>query len=259
MNPTIINSDVHVLTYIIDADTDDFRPILRINMVERSFEGPLNSSVPPSQRPTVDNNLNNYENGGDDPINMEDDSMHMEDFLSDSQDDEEDCGTASQPGHSYSDGTNFCCGQTFTDKKELKMLLDAAAMRQFFYYYMEKSCTKFIKGPSIREIQRIVFKELCCNASYWMCWKGSVIMKNIICGTPEHRYACLYDFFHMVELLNPGSSYSIIVNRMNGSFVYYFLAFGACIWGYAHMTKVIDVDGTHLYGNYGGILLSVVA
>ncbi|PHT48247.1 hypothetical protein CQW23_12455 [Capsicum baccatum] len=42
VNPTIINSDVRVLTYIMDADADGFRPILRINMVETSFEGPLN-------------------------------------------------------------------------------------------------------------------------------------------------------------------------------------------------------------------------
>ncbi|PHT87213.1 hypothetical protein T459_09319 [Capsicum annuum] len=35
VNPTIINSDVCVLTYIMDADADGFRPILRINVVER--------------------------------------------------------------------------------------------------------------------------------------------------------------------------------------------------------------------------------
>ncbi|PHT81284.1 hypothetical protein T459_14299 [Capsicum annuum] len=115
------------------------------------------------------------------------------------------------------------------------------------------------KGPSIREIQKIVFKTLRCNASYWMCWKGSVIAKNIFRGTPEHGYACLPAFFHMVELLNPRSSYSIMINRMNGSFVYYFLAFKACIQGYGHMRKVITVDGTHFYGKYGGILLSAVA
>ncbi|KAM3360554.1 hypothetical protein P3S68_020266 [Capsicum galapagoense] len=115
------------------------------------------------------------------------------------------------------------------------------------------------KGPSIREIQRIVFKELRCNASYWMCWKGSVIVKNIIRGTPEHGSACLPAFSHMVELLNPRFSYSIMVNQMDGSFVYYFLAFGACKRGYAHMRKVIAVDGTHLYGKYGSIMLSAVA
>ncbi|KAM3204720.1 hypothetical protein P3L10_028130 [Capsicum annuum] len=63
----------------------------------------------------------------------------------------------------------------------------------------------------------------------------------------------------MVKLLNPGSSYSIIVNPMNGSLIYYFFAFGGCIWGYAHIRKVIIVDGTYLYGKYGGVLLSAVA
>ncbi|XP_047260747.1 uncharacterized protein LOC124894022 [Capsicum annuum] len=215
---------------------------------------------------------------------MEDYSMHMKDFSSDLQDNEEDRETESQAGHSFTDGTNFCCGQTFADKKELKMQLNAAATRQSFDYYMEKSCTKLMKaqclsrgcgwllrvkkydtldrfciyryvgmhtcgvenatrrhkkvsseliasvcvnhfwdgkGPSIREIQRIVFNELRCNASYWMCWKGSVIVKNIIRETPEHGYACLPAFFHMVE--------------------------------------VIAVDDTHLYGKYGGVLLSAVA
>ncbi|KAM3270898.1 hypothetical protein P3S67_029100 [Capsicum chacoense] len=92
-----------------------------------------------------------------------------------------------------------------------------------------------------------------------MCWKGSVITKNIIRGTLEHGYACLLGFSPIVELLNPGYSYLIMVNQIDGSFIYYFLAFGACIRGYAHMIKVIVVDGTHLYGKYGGVLLSAVA
>ncbi|PHU13796.1 hypothetical protein BC332_15001 [Capsicum chinense] len=141
VNPIIINSNIRVLTYIMDADANDFRPILRINMVERSFEGPLNSSAPLLQRPTIDDDLidddlNDYENSGNHPINMEDNSMHMEDFSSDSQDDEELRGTASQTGQSFSNGTNFCCSQTFVNKKELKMLLDLAAARQSFDYFM---------------------------------------------------------------------------------------------------------------------------
>ncbi|KAM3356512.1 hypothetical protein P3S68_023226 [Capsicum galapagoense] len=62
-------------------------------------------------------------------------------------------------------------------------------------------------------------------------------MKNIIYGTLEHGYACLLAFSHMVELLNLGYSYSIMVNQINGSFVYYFSVFGACIREYAHMKK----------------------
>ncbi|PHU23668.1 Cytokinin riboside 5'-monophosphate phosphoribohydrolase LOG3 [Capsicum chinense] len=89
VNPTIINSDVRVLTCIMDADADGFRPILRINVVESSFEGPLNSSAPPPRCPTVDDDLidddlNDYENNVDDTINMDDYSMYMKDFSSDS-------------------------------------------------------------------------------------------------------------------------------------------------------------------------------
>ncbi|KAM3339214.1 hypothetical protein P3S68_031300 [Capsicum galapagoense] len=193
VNPTIRNSDVRVLMYKMDIDADGFRPILRINIAERSVEGLVNSSEPPSPHSTIDDDFSNYDNDDDQPINTENNPMHMEE-----------------------DG----------------------------------------KGPSISEIQRIMFKELHCPAIYWMCWKESVIAKNIICGTLEHGYAFLMASFHMVELLNPGSSYSIMLNQINGVFVYYFLAFGSCICGYAHMRKVIVVDGTYLYGKYRGVLLS---
>ncbi|XP_047268212.1 uncharacterized protein LOC124898621 [Capsicum annuum] len=284
----------------MDVDADGFRPVLWINIVETSFEGPMNSSLSPPRCLIVDDNLNDYESDGNHPMNVEDDCVHMEDVSSDSQDVEEDYGTGSQP---------------------LKILLDGAVVRLSFDYRMEKSCTKLLKvkcvspsydwllrerkyetsdrfhiykyvvehtcgvehathkhkkmtseliaslcvnyfwdgkGPSINEIQRIVLKELHCHVSYWMCWKGSVITKNIICGTPKHGYACLPVFSHMVELLNPESSYSIMVNQIDGSFVYYFLAFGAYIWVYAYMRKVFAIDA-HLYGKYGGVLLSAVA
>ncbi|PHT47536.1 hypothetical protein CQW23_11744 [Capsicum baccatum] len=68
VNPTIINSDVRVLMYMMDVDANDFRPILRMNVVDRSFEGSVNSSEPPPSRPTVDDDFSDYENAGDDPI-----------------------------------------------------------------------------------------------------------------------------------------------------------------------------------------------
>ncbi|PHT31588.1 hypothetical protein CQW23_27925 [Capsicum baccatum] len=273
--------------------------------------------------PTVDDDLNSYENGGNDPINMEDDSMYMEDFSLDSQDDEEDSGTVSQPGYFFSDETNFCFGQTFADKKELKMLLDAAPAKKYetsnkfrIYKYVglhmcgvEHAIRRHRKVSSkltvsvcinhfrdgynflqndynaLNETRQRGDLQVCIldgfgvlglflytlklvplvgqppeleslrigpqsrsyvyhNASYWMCWKESVIAKNIIRGTPEHGYACLSAFSHLVELLIPESSYSIMVNWMNGSFVYYFLAFGACIRGYAYMRKELKSNCT---------------
>ncbi|PHT60091.1 hypothetical protein CQW23_02454 [Capsicum baccatum] len=129
VNPTFINNDVRVLMYMMNVDANGFRPILRINIVERSFEGLLNSSPPPPWRPTIDNDLNYYKNNGDHPINIEDNSMHMEDVSLDSQDTKKYCGTGSQPGHSFADETNFYYDLTFVDKKKLKKLLDEAAVR----------------------------------------------------------------------------------------------------------------------------------
>ncbi|PHT55979.1 DNA-directed RNA polymerase subunit beta [Capsicum baccatum] len=76
---------------------------------------------------------------------MKDDSMDMEDDSSNPQDVEEDCGTGSQSSHSFTDETNFYCDQIFTNKKELKMLLNGASVRNFFYYITEKSYTKLLK------------------------------------------------------------------------------------------------------------------
>ncbi|XP_047257625.1 uncharacterized protein LOC124889685 [Capsicum annuum] len=161
----------------------------------------------------------------------------------------------------YETSENFCiykyvglhtCGVEHATRRHTRIPSELIA--SLFVNHFQNS-----KGPSIREIQRIVLKEMHCNTSYWMCWKGNIIVKNIIHGTPKHGYSCLPAFSHMVELLNPGSSYSIMVNLMDESFIYYFLVFGACIHRYAHMRKVITVDGTHLYGKYGDVLVSAVA
>ncbi|PHU28651.1 hypothetical protein BC332_00744 [Capsicum chinense] len=68
VNPTIINNDARVSLYMMDVDADDFRPILRINIVDRSFEGPMNLSPSPARCRTFDNDLNDYESDDDHPI-----------------------------------------------------------------------------------------------------------------------------------------------------------------------------------------------
>ncbi|KAH0689376.1 hypothetical protein KY289_016734 [Solanum tuberosum] len=68
-----------------------------------------------------------------------------------------------------------------------------------------------------------------------------------------------YRFSYMFETLNVGSSCWFMVNEDSHRFMYYFLAVGACTKRFAHMRKVIAVDGTHLHSKYEGVLLSVVA
>ena len=74
----------------------------------------------------------------------------------------------------------------------------------------------------------------------------------------EQEYSCLQAFSYMFYTLNVGSSYSIMVSKDTQRFMYYFLAFGACIRGFSHMREIIVVGGTHLHSKYKGVLLSVV-
>lgn len=101
------------------------------------------------------------------------------------------------------------------------------------------------KGPSLKELERIVFRELHCRLSYLKYWREGIIMKNIVRGTPEHGYAVLPIFSYIFNGLNPGSINSLRFDEESGRFIYYFMAFWASIHGYAHMRKVVSIDGTH--------------
>ncbi|XP_047257636.1 uncharacterized protein LOC124889698 [Capsicum annuum] len=115
------------------------------------------------------------------------------------------------------------------------------------------------KGPSSKEIKRIVFRKLHCRSGYWKRWMAGVIAKNIVRGTLEHRYAVLLVFSYIFNGLNPRSINSLMVDEKSGRFIYYFMAFGASIHGYLHMRKVVAVDGMHFFGKYEGVLLFAVA
>ena len=66
-------------------------------------------------------------------------------------------------------------------------------------------------------------------------------------------------FSYVFNGFNPGSINSLMVDEESGRFIYYFMVFGDSIRGYAHMRKVIAIDGTHLSSKYEGVLLSAVA
>lgn len=87
---------------------------------------------------------------------------------------------------------------------------------------------------------------------------GGVISKEMVRGIAEHGYRYLPAFSYMINTLNVGTTYSIMVNKVDFRFMYYFLSLGPCIRGFAHMRKVIAIDNTYLYGKYEGVLLSMV-
>ncbi|XP_047257732.1 uncharacterized protein LOC124889783 [Capsicum annuum] len=127
---------------------------------------------------------------------MEDDCVHMEDVSSDSQDVEEYCGIGSQPVHSFSGGTNFYRNQIFVDKKQLKMLLNGAVVRQSFDYRMEKSYTKLLKAkciyPSYGWNNRITnsFSRVYSHAHHGLCMRH--LAENLYVNQHCGEHLCLF-------------------------------------------------------------------
>ncbi|XP_059310813.1 uncharacterized protein LOC132062214 [Lycium ferocissimum] len=119
---------------------------------------------------------------------------------------------------------------------------------------------KFIEGNSLstREIKETIRVELGCKISYWKCLEGSYIAKSLTRGTPEHGYEVIDKYRHMIHVTNEGSKTDLKVDS-SGRFLYFFVSYGAWINGFAYTRKVLAVDGTHLFGKYGGVLLSAVA
>ncbi|KAH0712424.1 hypothetical protein KY289_008383 [Solanum tuberosum] len=106
------------------------------------------------------------------------------------------------------------------------------------------------KGPSTKDLKNSIRIELGCKVSYWKVWMGSKIAKSLVRGTHEHGYGVIDTYSHMLRTSNPGSKTALKIDE-NGKFKYFFVAYGACILGFAQMRKVIAVDGTFLRTHYG--------
>ncbi|KAF3629561.1 hypothetical protein FXO38_27606 [Capsicum annuum] len=131
IHSTFINNDRHVSLYMLDVAIDGSRTLLRINVL--------------SGFPTIDEHDSFEEESLDaHPMDSEDHPIEFEDPIFFEKGGEE-RKYGAQTNHTFSNGTNFQVNQTFSSKKELKLLLDVAAVRNSFDYAMLKSYNKFLK------------------------------------------------------------------------------------------------------------------
>ena len=77
-------------------------------------------------------------------------------------------------------------------------------------------------------------------------------------GSVEDGYERLPSYLEQLSLANPGSITNIELDS-ESRFKYLFLSFGASIVGYHYQRRVIVVDGTHINGKYGGVMLVAAA
>ncbi|KAH7847990.1 hypothetical protein Vadar_032494 [Vaccinium darrowii] len=94
------------------------------------------------------------------------------------------------------------------------------------------------------------------------CDHGTLLSKK------KEQYAALWDYCHELRRSNPGTTVKLQVigynegeehdKQLNPTFQRMYICFDACKKGFQYCRPVIGVDGCHLKGLHGGILLSAV-
>ncbi|KAG5573032.1 hypothetical protein H5410_062798 [Solanum commersonii] len=141
MHPTFIKNDRHMSLYMLDIGIDGSRPTLRINVNARPTIEPTNSF-------NGDNNSIGNERLGD----------HSKKAWVQKE-------LGSQSNHSFSDETNLCINQTFSNKNELQLLLAKAAAEKSFDFATVNSCTKYLKMKCEFDNHFVEFKNKCPAAA----------------------------------------------------------------------------------------------
>ncbi|XP_022849788.1 uncharacterized protein LOC111371851 [Olea europaea var. sylvestris] len=113
----------------------------------------------------------------------------------------------------------------------------------------------YVPAGIIRDMER----EFGVRITYNKAWRAKEKGLQFLRGTPEESFQKLPSYCHMLTEKNPGTIAHIELDS-NNRFLYFFLAFGPSVRGFReYMRPVICVDGSHLKGQYKGILLVTAA
>ncbi|WZZ10651.1 hypothetical protein YC2023_096572 [Brassica napus] len=114
------------------------------------------------------------------------------------------------------------------------------------------------KTPDPKSLIKLVKNKLGVTVSYSTALRGKHKAVSDLRGNPQESFARLPSYLYMLERMNPGTITRLVVDEKK-QFKYMFFALKACIEGFQAMRKVIIMDGTHLKGVYGGVLLIATA
>ncbi|XP_024008013.1 uncharacterized protein LOC112084003 [Eutrema salsugineum] len=115
-------------------------------------------------------------------------------------------------------------------------------------------------GPNASAVQQLVLQEQRVSASWMKCYRAKGQALATFRGHDQDSYLRLPAYLHMLKLANPNTVTALETDTdKDGSlrFRYVFVAFGASILGFRCLRRVLIVDGTHLWGNFKGVLLTV--
>ncbi|XP_073152078.1 uncharacterized protein [Henckelia pumila] len=123
--------------------------------------------------------------------------------------------------------------------------------------------SKFRSDPkrNVKGFRTDVMKEIKCHVSKHQAYKAKKKAILLVEGVARDQYSLLWDFAEEIKRTNPGSTVIIGTDDSNceNRFDRFYLCLQALKVGFrAGCRHFIGVDGCHLKGPYGGVLLSAV-
>ncbi|KAL0419564.1 UNVERIFIED_CONTAM: hypothetical protein Sradi_1369900 [Sesamum radiatum] len=127
----------------------------------------------------------------------------------------------------------------------------------------DKYLQKFKSDPkrNVKGFRVDIINELRVNVSRHQAYRAKKAALKQLEGSPEWQYSRLWDYSEEIRKTNPGSTVIVGTEQVDGEerFSRFYVCFGALKAGFkAGCRPIIGVDGCHLKGPNGGILLTAI-
>ncbi|KAL2245754.1 UNVERIFIED_CONTAM: hypothetical protein Sindi_2843600 [Sesamum indicum] len=127
----------------------------------------------------------------------------------------------------------------------------------------DKYLDKFKSDPkrSVKGFRVDAINEIRCHISKDQAYRAKRKALKKLEGSPEYQYTRLWDYADEIRRTNPGSTVIVGTEDVGGEnrFSKFYVCFSAMKIGFKEgCRKIIGVDGCHLKGPHGGILLTAV-
>ncbi|KAL0451711.1 UNVERIFIED_CONTAM: hypothetical protein Slati_1149200 [Sesamum latifolium] len=166
-------------------------------------------------------------------------------------------------------------GMIFASKKEFRTVIQSHAIttrrnlkitRMIKEEYMlSKYESSFRTDPkrNVKGFRNDVIRDIRVHVSKFQAFRAKHAALKAIEGKSEDQYAKLWDYAAEIRRTNPGSTVVMTLGDDNGSgarlFSKFYVCFSALKLGFqAGCRPLIGVDGCHLKGPHGGVLLAAV-
>ncbi|KAL4273611.1 hypothetical protein GQ457_13G000920 [Hibiscus cannabinus] len=132
--------------------------------------------------------------------------------------------------------------------------------RNATYKWLAKTYIEKYKADptySSRLLKKDVMADHVYNVSYGKCLRAKHLALEMVLESHKEQYSMIYDYLGEIRQTNPGSTTIMMLDER--VFIRMYICLQSCKDGYkAGCRSVLNIDGCHLKGYYGGTFLAVV-